>query len=207
MLRALEPSTQATFEGAGGVEIHWQSWLPEGSAKASVVILHGVSEHADRYSHVAARLVRDGCAVYALDHRGHGRSEGRRAFVDRRDAAADGAGSATGIARSEQPGVRVFLLGHSMGGAIALQYALDHEQDIDGLILSSPATDTDAATPVELAAGRVLSVVAPGVGVFPVDSSTVSRDPEGVRGYDREPMVYRKRRPARTVAEAAAAVP
>src|SRR5262249_50548712 len=122
MLRALEPSTQATFEGAGGVEIHWQSWLPEGSAKASVVILHAVSEHAGRCSHVAGRLVRDGYAVYALDHRGHGRSEGKRAFVDRLDRAAADAGTLIGIARSEQPGVRVFLLGHSMGGAIALQY-------------------------------------------------------------------------------------
>jgi acylglycerol lipase len=202
----LKPSTQATFEGEGGVEIHWQSWLPEGSARASVVILHGVSEHADRYSHVAARLVASGYAVYALDHRGHGRSEGKRAFVDRLDRAVADAGTLIGIARSEQPGVKVFLLGHSMGGAIALEYALDHQQDIDGLILTSPAADTEAASALELAAGRVLSVIAPGAGVFPVDSSTVSRDPEVVRAYDEDPMVFHKRLPARTVAELANAI-
>jgi acylglycerol lipase len=204
--RRLRPSHQATFEGEGGVEIHWQSWLPEGSARASVVIAHGVSEHADRYSHVAARLVRSGCAVYALDHRGHGRSGGKRAVVDRLERAVADVGTLIGIARTEHPGVKLFLLGHSMGGAIALQFALDHEDEIDGLVLTSPAAATEAASRVELVAGRVLSAVAPGVGVLPVDSSTISRDPEVVRVYDEDPMVFHKKLPARTVGELVAAI-
>jgi alpha-beta hydrolase superfamily lysophospholipase len=202
----MRPSHTAKFEGEGGVEIHWQSWLPDGTPRGTVVIAHGVSEHADRYSHVGARLVRSGYAVYALEHRGHGRSGGKRAVVDRLDRAVADVGTLIGIARSEHPGVKLFLLGHSMGGAIALQFALDREDEIDGLVLSAPAADADAATRVELLAGRVLSVVAPGAGVFPVDSSTISRDPEVVRAYDEDPMVFHKKLPARTVAELAQAI-
>ncbi len=196
----------ATFEGEGGTEIWWQSWLPEGAARATVVIAHGVAEHSDRYSHVAARLVDEGYAVYALDHRGHGRSEGRRAVVDRLDRAVADIGTLIGIARSEQPGVKLFLLGHSMGGALALQYAIDHQGDLDGLILSAPAAALEAASPLELFAGRVLSAVAPNVGVFDVDASTISRDPEVVRAYEQDPLVHQGKLPARTVAELAAAI-
>ena len=63
------------FTGAGGVEIAWQSWMPEGDPVGAVVIAHGVSEHSDRYAHVAKRLNEAGYAVAALDHRGHGDSE------------------------------------------------------------------------------------------------------------------------------------
>jgi alpha-beta hydrolase superfamily lysophospholipase len=201
-----EPTKSGKFPGEGGVEIHWQCWLPEGKPRAVVVIAHGVSEHADRYSHVAARLTMEGFAVYALDHRGHGRSGGKRAVVDRLERAVVDVDTLIGMARSEQPGVRLFLLGHSMGGAISLEYALEHRDRIDGLVLSAPAAALEAASPVELALGRILSAVAPGVGVFPVDSSTVSRDPEVVRAYDEDPMVFHKRLPARTVAELAGAI-
>jgi acylglycerol lipase len=202
----LKPSHRATFQGQGGVEIHWQRWLPEDPPRGVVVIVHGVSEYADRYSHVAARLVRSGYAVYALDHRGHGRSGGKRAVVDRLDRAVADVGTLIGIARSEYPGVKLFLLGHSMGGAIALQYALDRQEEIDGLVLSAPAAALEAASRLELAAGRVLSAVAPGVGVFPVDSATISRAPEVVRAYDEDPIVFHKKLPARTVAELAGAI-
>lgn len=203
---AEKPSRRDTFPGEGGVEIHWQSWLPEGPPRATVVIAHGVSEHADRYSHVAARLTSESYAVYALDHRGHGRSGGKRAMVDRMARAVADVDTLIGIARREQPDLKLFLLGHSMGGAISLEYALEHEERIDGLVLSAPAAALDVASPLELVAGRVLSVVAPGAGVFPVDSSTISRDPEVVRAYDEDPMVFHKKLPARTVAELAGAI-
>jgi alpha-beta hydrolase superfamily lysophospholipase len=201
-----KPGHSGTFPGQAGVEIHWQRWLPEGAARATVVIAHGVSEHSDRYAHVAARLTREGYAVYALDHRGHGRSGGKRALIDRLDRAVDDIDTLIGIARSEQPGVKLFLLGHSMGGGISLEYALEHQDRIDGLVLSAPAAALDAASRLELVAGRVLSAIAPAAGVFPVDSSTISRDPEVVRAYDEDPMVFHKKLPARTVAELAGAI-
>jgi alpha-beta hydrolase superfamily lysophospholipase len=158
-------SRRGTFPGEGGVEIHWQAWVPK-RPRATVVIAHGVSEHSDRYAHVAARLNEARYAVYALDHRGHGDSGGDRALVDRLESVVADVDTLIGIAREEQPQGKLFLLGHSMGGTIAVEYAIAHQDRIDGLVLSAPATDVSAASPVERLAGRVLSVFAPRVGVF-----------------------------------------
>ena len=189
------------FDGAGGVEIAWQSWLPSREPRATVVIAHGVSEHSDRYAHVADRLTRAGYVVYALDHRGHGESEGPRALVDRVEHAVADIDTMIGIARTEQPEGKVFLLGHSMGGALAAEYALAHQDRIDGLVLSAPASDASAASAFERVAGRVLSAVAPKVGVFQVEAEGISRDPNVVRTYVEDPRVFHGKLPARTVSE------
>lgn len=191
------------FEGAGGVEIAWQSWMPEGEPVGTVVIAHGVSEHSDRYAHVARRLTAAGYAVAALDHRGHGDSAGKRAVIDRMDRAVADIGTTIGHARDEVPATKLFLLGHSMGGCIGLEYALRHPETIDGLILSAPAAALEAASPFERAAARVVSAVAPSMSVFQVDAALVSRDPEVVRAYVEDPRVHHGKLPARTVAEMA----
>ncbi len=92
-----------------------------------VVIVHGASEHSDRYRHVAAALLQDGYAVYALDHRGHGRSQGPRAVIDRLDYAVADVDQLVLRARAEHPGLPVFMLGHSMGGTVAVRYAVLHQ--------------------------------------------------------------------------------
>ena len=89
-----------------------------------MVIAHGAGEHSGRYAHVAARLIAEGFAVYAIDHRGHGRSEGPRALIDRIDNAVADLDSLTVLAASKHPAAPLFLLGHSMGGAISLRYAM-----------------------------------------------------------------------------------
>lgn len=197
-----------SFGGDAGGEIFWQSWpASEGEpGKGTVVIAHGVSEHSDRYDHVARRLNAEGYDVYALDHRGHGRSDGGRANIGRISSAAADIGTLIAIARGEVPGRKLFLLGHSMGGALALEFALERQSEIDGLVLSAPAAALEAASRLELLAGRTLSVVAPGLGVFPVDPTAVSRDPEVVRDYETDPLNYHRKLPARTVAELGAAI-
>jgi alpha-beta hydrolase superfamily lysophospholipase len=195
--------TSGSFTGAAGGEIFWQRWPANGEPKAAVVLAHGVSEHSDRYAHVAARLNSAGYDVWALDHRGHGRSQGGRANIDRMGSAVADVVTVIGMAREQAPERRLFLLGHSMGGAIALQLALDHPAEIDGLVLSAPAAALEAASRLELAAGRVLSAVVPNAGVFDVNADAVSRDPEVVREYVEDPRVHHGRLPARTVAELA----
>jgi alpha-beta hydrolase superfamily lysophospholipase len=187
------------------VRIEWQAWLPE-EPRAVVVIAHGAGEHSGRYEHVARRLVDAGYAVYALDHRGHGRSQGRRALVDRLDNAVADVRGLLGVARAAHPGLGIFLLGHSMGGAIALAFAIRHQDELSGLALSGPVAALEAASPALRLAARALSVLTPGLGVFAVDSSLVSRDPEVVRAYREDPLVFHGKLPARTVAELAAAV-
>jgi acylglycerol lipase len=194
-----------TFPGAGGVEIH-AKWWPAKRTRGSVVIAHGGGEHSGRYQHVAERLNKERYAVFALDHRGHGESGGAPGLIDSLDKTVADLGTLIGLADDEMPDKKLFLLGHSMGGLIALQYALDYGDTLDGLALSAPLAKLNAANPVQLAAARVVSVVAPSTGVFKVDSSTVSRDPEVVRAYDADPLVLHDKLPARTVTEIAAAI-
>ena len=197
---------EGRFAGEGATEIQWQAWLPGGDAKAVVAISHGVSEHTGRYEHVAERLVGSGYAVYALDHRGHGRSQGRPAMLDRLSRAVEDLHTLVRLARSEYPERKLFLLGHSMGGALALGYAFSHQDELAGLALSSPLAALEAAPALQRLAGRVLSTVAPKVGVLEVDASKVSRDPGVVRAYEQDPLVYRGKLPARTVAELTRAI-
>jgi acylglycerol lipase len=193
------------FTGAGGVDIHWQSWQPA-TTRAVVVIAHGAGEHSGRYEHVARRLVDAGYAVYALDHRGHGRSAGRRALVDRMDRAIADVRTLVGRAASENPGRPLFLLGHSMGGTISIAFAARHQDELAGLALSGPVAVLEAASPAMRVVASVLSTLTPNLGVFGVDPSLVSRDPEVVRAYRDDPLVFHGKLPARTVAELAAAV-
>ncbi|SDG09467.1 alpha/beta hydrolase [Pseudonocardia oroxyli] len=169
-------------------ELFWQAWLPE-SATGIVLVSHGLGEHSGRYSHVAEALVEDGWAVYALDHAGHGRSEGRRV---------DG-GHANWVpdldllrlhAAARHPGLPVFLVGHSMGGHIALAYALEHQADLAGLVLSAPGLSKQAVpapvVPVLLALGRLLPTLRPAG----IDLADISRDPAVVAAVRADPLCY-----------------
>jgi alpha-beta hydrolase superfamily lysophospholipase len=200
--------THATglLTGLGGRRIFWQSWSPDGEPRALVVIVHGAGEHSDRYVHVAQALTADGYAVYALDHRGHGRSEGPRALIDRLDNAVGDVDAFVAQAVAEHPGIAVYMLGHSMGGTIAVRYAVLHQRRLAGLILSGPlAAIDDVPAPVQ-AVGQALSVVAPRMPMIGIDPTLVSRDPEVVSAYVSDPLVHHGKLPVRTAVELAAAI-
>ncbi len=164
--------------GAGGLRIFRQCWSPDAVAGAdagpgvrgAVVIVHGAGEHSGRYEHVAQRLVDDGFAVFALDHRGHGRSAGARALIDRLANAVADLDDLVGAAVERHPGRPVFMVGHSMGGALAVQYALAHQQRLAGLALSGALASLDAAPAPARLIARGLSVLAPRLGLIAVDS-------------------------------------
>jgi acylglycerol lipase len=197
---------QSELAGAGGVRIFWQAWLPDSEPRAAVVIAHGAGEHSDRYVHVASRLVSESYAVYAVEHRGHGRSGGRRALIDRLDNAVADLSTLIEIVRARHSGAPVFLLAHSMGGTIAISYALKHQERLAGLILSGPlAALAPSPAPQRIFLG-VVSTVAPGLGVVAVDPALVSRDPAVVKAYVEDPLVFHGKLPARTITELAAAI-
>jgi alpha-beta hydrolase superfamily lysophospholipase len=197
---------EARLAGVDGVKIFWQTWQPASPPRAVVVIAHGAGEHSGRYEHVAARLVRDGYAVYALDHHGHGRSDGSRAMVRRMRSAVSDLDSLITIAAQAHPGTDTFLLGHSMGGTIALLYAVAHQDRLRGLILSGPLAALPAVpAPVRMLV-KAMSAVAPALASLAVDATQVSRDPAVVSAYVEDPLVHHGKLPARTVAEIAAAV-
>lgn len=194
---------EGRFAGVGALDVYWQAWLPGAPPRAIVLLAHGGAEHSGRYAWTAAQLTARGCAVYAIDHRGHGRSAGPRAYVDRIDNAVADLHTLARLARDRHPGPPAFLLGHSMGGLIAIAYALRHQDELTGLVLSAPLAVLEA-NPATRLASRVLSAVAPRLPVYKIDGATVSRDPEVVRAYDSDPLNHRGMLPARTVGELAA---
>jgi alpha-beta hydrolase superfamily lysophospholipase len=192
------------FDGARGVRIFWQAWLPEGKPRGVVALAHGISEHSGRYAWTGEQLAGRGYALYALDHRGHGQSAGDRAVIDSVANAVADLGELIAIAGAESAGLdKPFLFGHSFGGFLSLAFATRRQGEIRGLLLSAPAAVLEAASPIQRLAGHVLSAIAPKLGVFTVDPTTVSRDPEVVRDYEADPLNYHGKLPARTVHEMA----
>lgn len=198
---------EGTFKGAGGVEIYRQDWSDDSVPTRGVIVLaHGASEHSGRYGNVLDRVVPLGFPVYALDHRGHGRSEGKPALIDRLGSAIADIDTVVDQAKAEHPDVPLFLLGHSMGGCLAIEYTLHHQAKLDALILSAPLAALEAASPLMRVAARALSAVAPNLPLIEVDAGAISRDPAEVAAYESDPLVYRGKLPVRTVAELAKAI-
>lgn len=196
------PHEQGHLDATGGGRLYRQSWLPDGEVRTAIVLVHGAAEHSGRYPHLVGRLVPEGHAIHALDHRGHGRSEGPRALIEKMDHAVSDVDTLVDLARAAHPGVPLVMFGHSMGGGLALQYALRHQHKLDGLVLSAPVTLIEAPAALRLTV-RTLSKVAPRAGVVQVSAAGISRDPDEVRRYDGDELVYRGKLPARTVAELA----
>ncbi|MGH3516353.1 MAG: lysophospholipase [Haloechinothrix sp.] len=193
------------FPGAGIGQIYWQGWLPAADADAVgvVVIVHGAAEHSGRYAHVGSRLATEGYASYAFDIRGHGRSEGVRANINRMSEVVADLDQTIRQAAVRHEGASVYLLGHSMGGLAALDYVTspDTSFDLRGLILSGPAVQTELGSKAQRVLGRALSAVLPNFGVLKIDATAVSRDPAVVSAYDTDPLNYRGKLRLRTGAE------
>lgn len=192
---------QGHREIASGRSAYWQAWLPSAQARGVVVIVHGFGEHSARYGHVGTRLAAAGFAAYAADHRGHGRTEGRRANVERMALIVDDLGSFVRFAVERHPGVAVFMVGHSLGGLIALQYATGPGTALDGLVLSGPLVQVTAGSAVLRRVAGVLSALLPDLGVASLDAEAISRDPAVVSAYREDPLVHHDKVPARTGAE------
>lgn len=183
--------TERSFDGVRGVRIVYDTWTPEAPVRAVVVLSHGFGEHARRYDHVAARFGEAGLATYALDHRGHGRSGGKRVLCrDMADYTGD-FHTLAGIAAREHPGLPRVVLGHSMGGAIVFSYGVDRPDDYQLMVLSGPAVAmADTVSPLLAFAAKALGALAPGLPVEKLDAHLVSRDPAVVAAYDEDPLVH-----------------
>lgn len=187
------------FTSLGGVRIHTRSWDPEGAPRAVVVICHGVNSHGGQYLWSAERFAAAGFAVHAVDLRGRGKSEGERFFVtDVAEYVADLAGLIR-IAKERNPGLPVYLLGHSAGGVVSCTYALENQDEIDGLICESFAFQVPAPGFV-LSAIKGLSHIAPNLGVLKLKNEDFTRDPAALKVLDDDPLIAGEVQPAMTVA-------
>jgi alpha-beta hydrolase superfamily lysophospholipase len=189
--------TERDFEGVGGVRIVYDVWTPDTVPRAVVVLSHGLGEYARRYDHVAQCFGDAGLVTYALDHRGHGRSGGKRVLVrDISEYTAD-FDTLVGIATREHHGLKCVVLGHSMGGGIVFAYGVERPDNYDLMVLSGPAVAAqDGVSPLMVLAARVLGALLPGLPVQELDDDAISRDPAVVAAYNADPLVYHGKVPA-----------
>lgn len=194
--------TEGQLAGTESTTLYWQSWTPD-SPRGLVVLVHGMGEHSGRYGHVARALNEKGFAVHAHDHRGHGRSGGKRSYIDRMDNLVADIGIAFEHGRANVPDGPVVMLGHSMGGLSSALWAEDNAAKLDALCLSGPLAALEAANPVTRVAAKVLSAALPSLPLIAVDASALSHDPQVGIDYRADPLIFAGKLPARTVGELA----
>jgi acylglycerol lipase len=191
--------------GVGDLPLYYRTWLPDTPARAAVLITHGLGDHSGRYVQVAESLRAAGYAVYALDQRGHGRSAGPRTAGNLVDSVAD-LSSMVGLTRRDIPHRKVFLIGHSWGGMVTLAYTMDHEQEIDGVILSAPASRAANVPAIRKLAGKALARIAPNAGVVNLPYDKACSDPAVVEAQRVDPFTYQGPIRARMASQTMAAM-
>jgi acylglycerol lipase len=184
-----------TFTAYDGTTIYHQSWTPDGEpdadVKAVVLVVHGLGEHSGRYRHVAETLVAAGYAVAALDHRGHGKSSGKRVFVRSYDEFMRDLTQFRRMVEADHPGTPLVVLGHSMGGNLAMGHVLGNQDGIAALALSGPLLKVgDDVSTLQRKTLDTVAKVAPGVRPLALPADAVSRDPQVVQRYVDDPLVH-----------------
>lgn len=188
---------QASFQSSvDGLNIFFQSWTKPDAEKV-LVIQHGFGEHSNRYNNLLNALENEPINVYALDSRGHGRSEGKRGHVDQFQRYIDDLADLIRIVKQEQNIQKVILLGHSLGGVIALQYATEgfNQDNLLGLIISSPGLKVkmDFEKEIKKIAAELLATFMPSVTLDAnLDLRYLSHDQNVIEAYKKDPLVHGK---------------
>jgi len=191
---------ESSFEGVGGLKIATRSWKPEGSPRAVMILVHGFNAHSGYMTWPGEQFAANGFASYALDLRGRGKSEGERFYVEEFSDYLGDVDKLVAIARTENPGLPVFVLGHSAGGVIATSYVFEHQDEIKGLVCESFAFDVGLPHLVQLAL-QGLSHLTPHLHVFSLNNADFSRDPAHVERMNNDPLIAKESQPAETASE------
>lgn len=198
--RGSGPSRGEEFISAGESQLFIRSWRPSGPVRAVLAIVPGFNSHSGHYQWAAGQFTAMGLAVYAVDLRGRGKSSGPRFHVEHFDDYLADVQSLLELARAREPGVPVFLLGHSAGGVIASAYALAHQDELAGLICESYAFRVPAPDLV-LSLVRWLSGPFPTLRVLKLPNKDFSRLPDVVAALDADPLIANEKQTALTVAQ------
>ena len=212
-LRPLPPETtkpliaheSGSFEGAHGTRLFEQSWHPSGKTRAVIVIHHGLKSHSEHYADFARRAASIGYAVYAYDMRGHGRSEGPRATLDDFEDLTSDLATFMGRVKMREPAAPVFLMGHSVGGAVVTLYTEERKPKLAGLIVLAAAIRVDSP-PIVAAAAPLSALLTPNFPALDVPNSAFSRDSAVVADMDKDPLIYQPPGPARSIGGLVAAI-
>jgi len=187
------------FKGIDNKNIYYQYWVPEEKPKAILLVIHGLVEHSGRYMNVVNYFVPKGYAVYALDHIGHGRSDGNRTLIGQFKDFTDTIKQYFDLVKKWNPNVPIIIFGHSMGGLITTNYLLDYQSELDAAIISGPPLKMPNIISNFL--GNTLSSFVPWMGLMRIDPKDISRDKKVVKAYIDDPLVYNGRISVRLLSE------
>src|SRR5262252_10799418 len=195
----LRQATEERLETTGGLTLFARSWRPDADARGVVVIVPGFNSHSGYFGWTAEQLVAADLAVYAVDLRGRGQSDGERFYVEKFTDYVDDVSAVVRLAKSREPGMPTFLLGHSAGGVVACLYTLDHQPELAGLICESFAHELPAPD-FALAVFKGLGHLAPHAHILHLPNERFSRDPKAVEAMNEDPLIAHETQPTRTMA-------
>jgi alpha-beta hydrolase superfamily lysophospholipase len=182
---------ESTFAGAGGMQLYAHAYIPAGAPRAVVALVHGFGEHGGRYTYLAEALTNEGLALSTFDHRGHGHSPGLRGHIDKWDDYLTDIGASLGVAKALAPNKPLFLFGHSMGGLLALNYAIRSPGDLRGVIASAPLLAPPTVPAWMNTVSSVLSKIKPDFSLDTgIKPEVISRDPAEIKRYGEDPYVH-----------------
>jgi len=191
---------ESSFKTADGLNIFTRSWQPEGTPRAVIVLVHGFNAHSGYMTWPGEQFAAHGLAAYALDLRGRGRSDGERFYVEKFSDWTGDVDQLVEIARAENPGLPVYVLGHSAGGVIASTYVFEHQDKIAGLICESYALDVGLPDAAALLI-KGISHITPHLHLYTLKNEIFSRDPAAVAAMNADPLIANEKQPAETAAE------
>jgi len=196
------------FQGADGLRLREQSWSPEGTPRAAVILHHGLWDYSDYYTPFAEELTKHDFAVYAFDMRGHGNSDGPRYFIKSFDEYTADLDVFLKRVRQRAPGKPIFLFGHSLGGLISATYVISHsENDLRGVVLSGAGLkEGHDVTPLLKALVPIIGAIAPKLPSYKPDFNLGSRDKSVVEKKLNDPLIDHKGLPAHAGAEGLRAI-
>lgn len=184
-----------------GLNLFFQSWLPENDPKAIIYLIHGLGEHSGRYQHLSGILTENQFAVYSMDNRGHGKSSGVRGHVDHFEDFLNDIGTLIQSARQDFPNKPAFLYGHSLGGILVLSHALNRKPDIHGVIATSPGLRTALEKQkVKIMMSKLMASIYPKMSIpTGLNPNHISHDPKVVEKYKNDPLVHDRGTPGLAV--------
>ncbi|MBW4646720.1 MAG: lysophospholipase [Goleter apudmare HA4340-LM2] len=184
--------SEGKFQGVEGLELYYQSWHPEGKVRATLAIVHGLGAHGGRYGNVVEHLISKQYAVYALDLRGHGQSLGQRGHINGWAEFREDLQAFLQLIQIQQPQCPIFLLGHSLGAVVVLDYVLRCPQKasvLQGVIALAPTLGKVGVSKIRLLIGNLLSRVWPRFTLSTgIDLSAGSRDEKVLAAYAQDPL-------------------
>lgn len=182
-----------SFKSNDGLNLFAQSWTPGDTIKGKILLIHGIGEHSERYSHVGARFAEAGFALTAFDLRGHGRSDGKRGYIPSFDAFLDDIDNFIAI-NSYDDNSPLFLYGHSLGGLLVLYYSMRRKTKLNGLIASTPSLRNEIENQkIKLLVVSLLGGILPSLTLpSGLDVNYLSRDADVVNDYINDPLVHNR---------------